>query len=136
VLLPHYVDSNDRLCAGDLPLLELPVTTDPDRTYRPGYPYDLCIENSSVEDWHRPLIEQHLERIGQAPFQTLCLFTHSGVAYHQDSDRHSITVERLFEYFDTLAERYELVPTTLAGAHEHFRQLATKTNDQSVEIGE
>jgi Polysaccharide deacetylase len=130
-LNPHYVDPVDRLRAGSLPFLELPVTSDPDHSYRLGYPYDLCIENSSVEDWHRPLIEQHLDRMArsQAPFQTLCLFTHSGVAYYQDDDRHSVTVEQLIAYFDTLAERYELVPTTLAGAHEHFRQLVLETRD-------
>ena len=42
---------------------------------------------------------------------------------HSDDDQHSITLEQLLAYFDTLAERYELVPTTLAGAHQHYRQL-------------
>jgi peptidoglycan/xylan/chitin deacetylase (PgdA/CDA1 family) len=122
---PHYVNPADRLRAGALPFLELPVTSDPDRWYRRGFPYELCIENSSLEDWHRPLIERTLEQLKaeQAPFRTLCLFTHNGLAYYRDDDQHSITIEQLLTYFETLADRYELVPTTLAGAHQHFRQL-------------
>jgi peptidoglycan/xylan/chitin deacetylase (PgdA/CDA1 family) len=134
----HYVDSSNRLRAGALPFLELPVTSDPNRYYRQGHPSDLRIENSTVDDWHRPLIEQHLERLSasNAAFRTLCLYTQSGLAYYQDEDRHSQTVEQLLDYFDTLAERYELVPTTLAGAHERFRQLASEMKDQRLEIGD
>jgi hypothetical protein len=127
----HYVDSSDRLRSGALPFLELPVTSDPNRFYRQGHPSDLCIENSTVDDWHRPLIEQHLARLADdnTAFRTLCLYTHSGLAYYQDDDRNSMTVERLIEYFDTLAEQYELSPTTLAGAHERFRQLVSEIRD-------
>jgi len=126
---PHYVDEDDRLHSGALPLLELPVTSDPDRFYRRGFPYELCIENSSVDDWHRPLIEQSLERLeaDQAPFRTLCLFTNNGPAYHRDDDQHSITIDNLLAYLDTLADSYDLVPTTLAGAHQHFRKLVVGT---------
>jgi peptidoglycan/xylan/chitin deacetylase (PgdA/CDA1 family) len=122
---PHYVNPADRLHAGSLPFLELPVTSDPERYYIRGLSYELCIENSSVEDWHRPLIENTLERLEaeQAPFRTLCLYTHNGLAYYRDDDQHSKTVEQLLEYLETLADRYELVPTTLASAHQHFRQL-------------
>ncbi|MEO7908358.1 MAG: polysaccharide deacetylase family protein [Roseiflexaceae bacterium] len=122
---PHYVDLTNRLHAGTLPFLELPVTSDPDRWYRRGFPYELCIENSGFDDWHRPLIERTLEQqeAEHAPFRSLCLFTHNGLAYYLDGDQHSITIEQLLAYFDTLADRYELVPTTLAGAHQHFRQL-------------
>ena len=122
---PHYVNPADRLSAGVLPFLELPVTSDPDRFYRRGFPYELCIENSGVEDWHRPLIERSLERLeaDQAPFRTLCLFTNNAPAYHRADELHSITIENLFAYFDTLEDRYDLVPTTLSGAHQHFRQL-------------
>jgi polysaccharide deacetylase len=134
----HYVDSSNRLRAGDLPFLELPVTSDPNRVYRQGHPSDLCIENSTVEDWHRPLIEQHLARMAAAnvAFRTLCLYTQSGLAYFHDDDRHSITIEQLIDYFDTLVEHYELVPTTLAGAHERFRQLVSETKEQRLEIGD
>jgi len=129
---PHYVNPNDRLHAGTLPFLELPVTSDPERFYIRGLPYELCIENSSVEDWHRPLIEHRLEQLeaDQAPFRTLCLFTHNGLAYHRGDDQHSTTIEQLLAYFDTLTDRYELVPTTLAGAHQHFRQLVTNHESQ------
>jgi hypothetical protein len=128
----HYVDPSNRLRAGALPFLELPVTSDPNRFYRQGHPSDLCIENSSVDDWHRPLIEQHLDRMAgkNVAFRTLCLYTQSGLAYYQDDDRHSLTLEGLLDYFDELAERYELVPTTLAGAHERYKQLALEIKEQ------
>jgi hypothetical protein len=134
----HYVDPSDRLHAGDLPFMELPVTSDPNRFYRQGHPFDLCIENSSLDDWHRPLIEQHLTRMAAAnvAFRTLCLYTHSGLAYHQDDDKHSVTVDRLIDYFDTLAEHYELVPITLAGAHKHFKQLVSNMKDHIFEVGD
>jgi hypothetical protein len=106
--------------------------------YRQGYSSDLCIENSTVEDWHRPLIEQHLTRLAAADvaFQTLCLYTQSGLAYYHDDDRHSVTIEKLIDYFETLAEQYELVPTTLTGAHERFRQLISEIKEQRLEIGD
>jgi hypothetical protein len=134
----HYVDSSDRLRAGSLPFMELPVTSDPNRLYRQGHPSDLCIENSTVDDWHRPLIEQQLARMADAnvAFRVLCLYTQSGLAYYQDDDKHSVTVENLLDYFEELAEHYELTPITLTGAHERFRQLVTETRDQSLEIGD
>jgi peptidoglycan/xylan/chitin deacetylase (PgdA/CDA1 family) len=134
----HYVDPSDRLRAGDLPFLELPVTSDPNRYYRQGHPSDLRIENSTVDDWHRPLIEQHLNRLAtaNAAFRTLCLYTQSGLAYYKDDDRHSVTVEKLLDYFDALADQYELAPTTLAGAHERFRQLIAEMKEQRLEIGD
>jgi hypothetical protein len=133
---PHYVNPADRLQAGALPFLEVPVTSDPERLYRHGHPYELCIENSNVEDWHRPLIEHTLERMEseQASFRALCLFTTNGTAYHRADDQHSITIENLLDYFDTLADRYELMPTTLSGAHQHFRQLVA--NGEAVGLGE
>lgn len=133
---PHYVDPADRLRAGTLPFLELPVTSDPDRWYRRGHPYELCIENSSVEDWHRPLIERTLEQqqVEQTAFRTLCLFTHNGLAYYRADDKHSMTVEALLAYLDTLAGSYDLVPTTLAGAHQHFRELAAK--HEAMQLGQ
>jgi hypothetical protein len=134
----HYVDPSDRLRAGALPFLELPVTSDPNRFYRQGHPSDLCIENSTVDDWHRPLIEQHLDRMAtaNAAFRTLCLYTQSGLAYYQNDARHSMTVERLIDYFDQLAERYELAPVTLAGAHQCFKQLVSEVKDQRLEVGD
>lgn len=133
---PHYVDPANRLSAGTLPFLELPVTSDPNNFYRQGHPSDLCIENSTVDDWHRPLIEQQLARMAEAnvPFRTLCLYTQSGLAYYEDDNKHSVTVEGLLDYFDELAEQYELTPITLADAHERFRQLASEMKDKRLEV--
>jgi hypothetical protein len=131
----HYVNPADRLRAGTLPFLELPVTSDPERLYRHGFPYELCIENSNADDWHRPLIEHTLERMEneQMPFRALCLFASNGSAYYHADDQRSITIDNLLDYFDTLVDRYELVPTTLAGAHQHYRQLVAN-NEAPIKV--
>ncbi len=127
---PHYVDPDDRLRAGTLPFLEVPVTTDPTQVGRGGYAYDLCIESGKLNAWHRPIVERRLEQMeteGTA-FRTLCVFTHNRFAYHRSNDVQSITLEDLIDYCDALAEQYEVIPTTIAGAHERFIR-------RSVEVG-
>jgi hypothetical protein len=57
-------------------------------------------------------------------FRTLCLFTHNRFNYHLDDDRHSSTVEALIDYLDSLAEDHDIVPVTLAGAHDHWMRSA------------
>ena len=60
---PHYVDPTDKLRAGNLPFLEMPLTTDPDRRHPNGFPYELRIESGPFETWHRPIIEKRLQRL-------------------------------------------------------------------------
>lgn len=120
---PHYVDRENRLQDGSLPFLELPVTADATRQYRTGYPYDLCIETSTFEDWHHPIIEAQLQRMADANtvFRTLCIVTQNALPYHLDADRHAKTLEALISYIESLEEQYEIVPCTLSSAHERFR---------------
>jgi hypothetical protein len=120
----HYVEASDRLRAGTLPFLELPITSDAKRFYRTGYPYELNIEISSFEEWHRPLIDAQLERMAaeHVVFRSLCIYTTNVIAYHSNDDKHSQTLEAMIDYFDTLSEHYEIRPVTLAGAHQFFRQ--------------
>ena len=119
----HYVGPEDRLRPGTLPFLELPVTSDAQRFYRSGFPYELNIEMSSFEDWHRPLIDAQLERMAdsQIPFRALCVYTSNVNQYHLAQDKHTLTLLAMLDYFDTLNEQYEVRPVTLAQAHERFR---------------
>jgi hypothetical protein len=99
------------------------VTTDPTQHYRGGLAHELCIESGSFDDWHRPIIERHLQRMDQqaAAFRSICLFTHNYYAYHIDDDWRSTTLNEMLDYLETLTETYTIVPTTLAGAHERFK---------------
>ncbi len=121
----HYVDPANRLLAGAMPFLEVPVTTDPTQVGRGGFAYDLCIESAACEESHDSIIQRQLERMatGDVAFRTLCIFTRNVFAYHQDDEQASRTLEMLIDYFDALNEHYDVVPTTLAGAHERFRRL-------------
>ncbi len=125
----HYVDPHDRLRPGGLPFLELPVTTDPDKIGFGGYAHDLCIESGYFDKWHRPIADRWIERLGTdpVPFPTLCIFTHNHFAYHRDDDPQSVTLEALLNYCTMLSTQYDIVPVTLAEAHEHFRALGLGT---------
>lgn len=120
---PHHVDPRSRLRAGALPFLEVPVTTDPDRV-RGGLAADLTIENGEVDPYHRPLIEGQLRRMdaNQTPFRALCFVTRNVFAYHAPADRLAQTLQAIIDYLETLEERYELIPSTLATTHRRFRE--------------
>ena len=145
---PHHVDPANKLRAGAMPFMELPVTTNPGRLDRDGAPDDLCIERGPFADWHQPVIDQHLRRLEaeQTRFRALCFTTTSGVLYsrpgqllerpldrftargrrpltHKINDAHTEALVALLDLFDSLAARYAIVPVTLAAAHHQFRQV-------------
>jgi hypothetical protein len=147
----HHVDAGDRLRAGALPFLELPVTSDPEQVSRSGYPIDLRIENGPFEQWHRPIIERQLARMQAegVPFRALCVATGNSMPYGRPAESYMIanaapltskgrrplrggpaptpytaTLEDLLDYFEQLEQQYEIVPVTLAGAHERYRRVA------------
>jgi hypothetical protein len=125
---PHdarYVHESSRLRAGDLPLLELPLSTDSAQRHVDGMPYDLLIEAGSLDALHAPVIEARLAAMeaAQTAFRTLCFSTTSNVDYYHDDNPHSRTLERLIDTVLALGDRYELAPVTLSGAHQRFRLL-------------
>jgi hypothetical protein len=119
---PHYTDPSNRLIAGDLRFLEIPVTTDTSQV-RGGLAFELIIENGSFDNWHRPLIESQLQRMERerVPFRALCFATRNCFAYGAKGDLHSTTLAALLDYLEALRERYDVIPTTLSGAHAAFR---------------
>ena len=118
----HYADRSSRLRRGDLPILELPVTTDPTRV-RGGVASDLAIENGTLDDWHRPLIENQLKRMDsdQVPFRALCFYTRNFFAYHLRDDKIASTLNAIVGWLDSLRDRYDVRPATVGQAHAYFR---------------
>jgi hypothetical protein len=121
---PHYVDPADRLRAGDLPFLEVPVTTDPARRRPNGFPYELRVESGSFAAWHQPIIEGHLRRLDASterratpPVRALCLFTHNTFAYDDPEARTTVTLGHILDHVDLLARTQDVVPVTLADMH-------------------
>ena len=119
----HFASAANRLAAGSLSLLEVPVTTDATQR-RGGIAPDLAIENGTVERWHAPLVEGQLARqeAEGAAFRTLCFVTTSRYGYHEPSTRFRQTLDGLLDYLRALDERYDVVPVTLAEAYAHYRQ--------------
>jgi len=117
---PHYVDLHDRLGLGDLPFLEMPLTTDPQRRHPNGFPYELRIESGLFGDWHRPIIQRTLRRFEreQVSLRALCILTHNYLAYDRAEDARTVTLQGILDY---LACMEDVVPVTLREAHEHFK---------------
>jgi hypothetical protein len=125
---PHYVRRDSKLEQGDVPFLEVPVTTDADQE-RGGLAPDLMVEHGTFESWQRPLIEGQVRRLEttDVPFKSLCIVTRNCFAYHNRRDKARLTLDALLDYLETLEEAreghaaYELAPTTLANAHRLYR---------------
>ena len=127
----HYTDPDRRDQPRDLPFFELPLTTDPSQRYADGMPFELTIDTGSVEALHRPVIEARLAAMEAAnvTFRALCITTANRFDYLDDDNQHSKTVDALIAYLEQLASQYEIVPTTLAAAHEHFRRVRAERMD-------
>ncbi len=128
---PHYVHPEDRLVEGGMPFLEVPVTADAQSTYRRGVPYDLSLDQGFWDEWHQPLIEAQLRRMETegVRFRSLCIPTRNLFGYHLDDTVQTTTLTALVGYFDTLREQYNVVPTTLEGAHAHYRKHSLVSSD-------
>ena len=121
---PHYVHPEDRLVEGNMPFLEVPVTTDAQSRYRRGLLYDLSLDQGYWHEWHQPLIEAQLQRMDTAEvrFRSLCIPTRNQYGYHLDDSVQTTTLNALLEYLEGLRETNDVVPTTLEGAHAHYRK--------------
>ncbi len=124
---PHWADAEDRLSAGDLPFLEVPLTTDPDQRHPNGFPYELRIESGPFRDWHLPIIRRALERMDSdnVGFRNLCIFTHNCFEYDNASIDQTKTLRGIVQYIDTLRNEYDVIPATLTEIRNLFVE-ATK----------
>lgn len=119
---PHFASRTSRLHSGDLPLLEVPVSTDPTQR-NGGVAPDLAIENGSVVHWHAPLIDVVLSRQEAArdPFRALTFVSSTGFPYADATSRQRETLADLVEHLETLEARFTIVPATLSGAYVYYR---------------
>lgn len=130
----HLVDADNRLLVGRLPFLEIPPTVDATQVTRMGYPWQMRIEVGTFEDWLKPIAESQLERMQRenVDFQVLYISTRNSIDYAQ-ANNYSETLDALIEYVDSLSERYELVPVTLAGAHARYRRMQVELAQSSAD---
>jgi hypothetical protein len=122
---PRYTDAASRLRPGELPFFELPLSTDPSRRSLDGMPLDLTVDAGIFDDTHRVVIERRLSEMDAdaAPFRALCLTTANRFDYFDGAGQPSKTLDALLAHLDELASQFEIVPTTLTGAHERFRRM-------------
>ena len=118
----HWADATNRLQAGRLPFLEVPLTTDPARLRSNGTVHELRIESGPAESWHEPIIQQTLRCFGssRAEFRFLCLFTHNLFDYSDPQTEQTITLRDLVQYLHGLRDRYDVTPATLSEIRERF----------------
>ena len=126
---PHYVDSANKLAAGGLLFLELPVTTDPEMEIAQGVPYTLQIEAGTLEAFHRPILQAYFERMDKqpAPFLNLVFYTCNSIDYYDEENQHARTLELILDELALLADRFTIMPVTMFQAHEFYRRAISKS---------
>ena len=111
----HWANEHDRLRAGTLPFLEVPLTTDPFRMQPGGGPYEMRIEFGSSEEWHEPILTAALRGMedDDVPFRSICILTHNFLDYGDSACTHAQTLTALAEHISALPG-YDVVPVTLS----------------------
>lgn len=115
---PHRAHATDRLATGTLPILEIPVTTDPAQR-RDGIAPELRLESGTVAEWQAPLARARLERqfADRERWPTLVFVTTSRQPFHDRTNRVRQTLEAMASFLDALEAEVDLVPTTPARLH-------------------
>lgn len=122
---PHLADAGDRLRAGSLEFLEVPITTDPAQSLG-GVPPELNLDVGQFEQWHRPLAEAQLERMEKdgVTFRALCWLAHNGLPYGDESTPCMRALREALEFVDVLRDRFRVSSLTVSQAHTEFRRPA------------
>ena len=118
---PHWASNTDYMSPGDLPLLEIPLTTDPVTRQPDGDSRDVRIERGTFAEWHRPALENTLERMDRVgtELRAICILTHNFVDYSDQTGQHMTTLKKMLAYLTALPE-YEIIPTTLSSIRESY----------------
>lgn len=122
---PHLADPVDRLHAGNLEFLEVPVTTDAKQSTG-GVPPELNLDVGEFDQWHRPLAEGQLERMEQegVGFRSLVWLARSGSPYGDPAAPCTRALQGAIDFVDALQSRFQVTSMTVAQAHTEFRRLA------------
>jgi hypothetical protein len=135
----HYAHAANRLLEGDLDLVEIPVSTDPDSMlWSGGHPQDLRVELFDAKN-QRYLIDKLLQRekTSDASLKAIVALTHNVFEFGDPSDFRRQTLRQMLADMAELAERHEMLlrPSTLsdvAAAYRRVRPL-TQVSSQSSE---
>jgi peptidoglycan/xylan/chitin deacetylase (PgdA/CDA1 family) len=131
----HYTHAANRLLAGDLDLVEVPVTTDPDSMlWSGGHPQDLRVELFDAKN-QQFLIDKMLAREKQRrqSVKAIVALSHNVFEYGDSNDFRRQTLVQMLTDCAELAERHELSlrPATIsevAAAYRAARPLSTIQN--------
>jgi hypothetical protein len=128
---PHYVDPDQKLQAGTMPFLEVPITTDLEGEVAHGVPFTLQIDAGPINTLLQPTIERSLARMQRedVAFRVLCFYTSNRFDYYDETNPQTQKLEALLDELEALDEQYELIPLTLSGAHERYRMLMRTVNN-------
>ncbi|HUT74716.1 MAG TPA: polysaccharide deacetylase family protein [Armatimonadota bacterium] len=136
---PHWTHAGNRLLEGDLPLLEVPITTHPTARHEtaPGVPWELRVEGGQWE--HNPqIIAAHLDwqisstSDGNRPEAEALLacvaFTHNTREYSDPQDEMTKRLVRVMNALEQEGERRQipLEKTTIGGIH----RIATRASGE------
>jgi hypothetical protein len=133
----HSTHRANRLLEGDMTLVEVPVTTDPDSMlWSGGHPQDLRVELFDAKN-HRYMIDKVLTREqARKPgsVRTMVVLTHNIFDYSDLGDFRRQTLQQMIRDLAELAERKEisLIPSTIgAAAGAHRRAAAERAGSGS-----
>ena len=122
----HFAHEAFRLIPGDLDFVEVPLTSDRERTEHWTGVGDVRIESASATEIAKAVRQEVGRQVGDdAPIKHVCLFTHNTVNYWSDDmsekGRLAVLLQAL-DYLDEIAEDLglEIRGTTIANVREAF----------------
>ena len=121
----HYAHAANRLLDGELDLVEVPITTDPDSMLWSGaHPQDLRVELFDAKN-QRYMIDKVLgrEKAGAAAVRAVIALTHNIFEYDNPDDFRHQTMKQMIADFAELADRHEvnLIPATIGEVAAAYR---------------
>lgn len=123
----HWANGSNRLLQGDLPFLEVPMSTHPTERSPDGLAHELRIEWGPLRDWQQPIIEAVISDMetNRVAFKSLCFITHNTFAYDDPSTPQSQTLRDTLSFLQTLTSRFAVRAVNLAEAREAFGRRAS-----------
>ncbi len=131
----HSAHRANRLLEGDMDLVEVPVTTDPDSMlWSGGHPQDLRVELFDAKN-HRYMIDKILSREQARPsglVRTVVVLTHNIFDYSDPADFRRQTLRQMIRDLGQLADRkgLDLIPSTIGAAARAHRRASARPGEE------
>lgn len=121
----HYAHPANRLLEGELDLVEVPLTTDPDSMlWSGGHPQDLRVELLDAKN-QAYLIDKILQRekLRPGPIKSIVALSHNVFRYDEPNDFRRQTFEQMLCDFAALAHHHEVLlkPATISEVAAAYR---------------